>query len=69
MIEKNYTTIISLETYHEWIAVASYYIFLKRISHSRHDPPPEVGAMRDWKHGVEQIDEFMRERGIAPGTW
>lgn len=66
---ENYEKIISLETYHEWIAEAAYYIYLKRIGSERFDPPPAVGATIDWFHGLDQINEIMREHSIAPGTW
>lgn len=69
MIKPNYTTIINPATYHEWIAVAAYYIFLERIERERFDPPPAVGAKWDWHHGMEQINEYMRENSITVGVW
>lgn len=69
MIKTSYTTIISPETYHDWIAVSAYYTFLERIERERFDPPPAVGALRDWDHGVQAINEYMRENSITIGIW
>lgn len=64
-----YSRIITHAEYQEWVAVAAYYIFLKRLGPS--DPsdiifePGNANQLKDWLEAVGQIQQKLTDERIA----